>query len=77
MCKVFSECYNLEMQFVLVLHWEERYYQYCEMCTSRMLYKWRETYEANTTWGALVNALWENDETNLAQQLEEQHIKIL
>ena len=53
---------------------EKRYYHRYEMCTSRMLSKWRETYEANATWDALVTALRTIGETNLAQQLEEQHI---
>ena len=44
------------------------------MCTSRMLFIWRETYEENATWDVIVTALRAIDETSLAQRLEKQHI---
>ena len=45
-----------------------------EMCTSRMLFIWKKTYEKSATWDVIVTALRAIDETSLAQHLEDKHI---
>ena len=67
----FGQCLKIHLDELHRL--EDKYYHNYEMCTSRMLSKWRETKGAEATWDVIVIALRDIGETGLSQQLEKQY----